>query len=118
MKNASKPGATLIVAIGDKMSKPVENESATFKAPEGFTLPDGTKPGDPFPASVTLKQNDDGTLQVLEVEGMPVAAEPETPEEDAAETEEAPEPAPVPEEAKPTTFTGAVMAKLRARTKK
>jgi len=72
------------VEIGDKQMAKDSKKPFTFPAPDGFSLPDGTEPGEPFQSTVTIQENDDGTLELLELDGLPVEA-PEAEPADAGE---------------------------------
>lgn len=61
----------------------VEDESSdnssgaiSFSVPPGFKIPDGVKDGEPFDAMATLKM-ENGKLTLHELDGTPVADEPE-----------------------------------------
>jgi len=43
-----------------------------FKAPNGLEVPEGTKAGDRFQVLATLELNEDGSLYLCEVDGLPV----------------------------------------------
>lgn len=56
--------------------------------PTGYELPDGAKPGEPFEVVATLVASDDGTFDLVAVDGMEIEETPdtdvETPEEEMA----------------------------------
>lgn len=61
----------------------------TFPAPEGFALPDGTQPGEPFQVMAVAQQNDDGSLQLVEFDGLPVGPTPEpAPDDDESDEDD------------------------------
>lgn len=43
-----------------------------FKLPDGFQVPDQTEPGQSFDAVATISVGDDGTAQLLALDGLPV----------------------------------------------
>lgn len=43
-----------------------------FKLPEGFQVPDQTEPGQSFDAVATISVGEDGTAQLLALDGLPV----------------------------------------------
>jgi hypothetical protein len=43
-----------------------------FKLPEGFQVPDQTEPGQSFDAVATVSVGEDGTAQLLALDGLPV----------------------------------------------
>lgn len=59
-----------------------------FKAPEGFSIPEGTKDGETFEATVTLKKQGD-SLMVQAVDGYDLAKpmEKEESQEESSESE-------------------------------
>lgn len=64
-----------------------DTDPVTFPAPEGFSLPDGVNPGDTFQDTASFKQNDDGTLTLIEIDGLPVTNAPESDADEASEDE-------------------------------
>lgn len=50
-------------------------KSISFPAPEGFSAPEDSKPGQPFEVMATVVMADDGSLTLNAVDGVPVAAE-------------------------------------------
>ena len=54
--------------------------------PQGFELPEGAKPGQPFEVVATLELNEDGSAELEALDGIPV--EPETEETAEMEPEE------------------------------
>lgn len=65
----------LIIAIteGSKMEK----EAIEFKAPEGLEIPEGINPGDTFEVMATVALGEEGELYLKEIDGLPIAAEPD-----------------------------------------
>jgi hypothetical protein len=61
----------------------------SFNAPEGFSAPEDSKPGEPFEVMATLTMGDSGMLTLNAIDGAPIAmdAEPEEEEMEAAEVE-------------------------------
>jgi hypothetical protein len=56
--------------------------------PQGFELPEGAKPGQPFEVVATLELNEDGSAELEALDGIPVESETEEtaemePEEEA-----------------------------------
>lgn len=43
-----------------------------FQLPEGFQVPDQTEPGESFDAVATISVGEDGTAQLLALDGLPV----------------------------------------------
>jgi len=43
-----------------------------FQLPDGFQVPDQTEPGQSFDAVATISVGDDGTAQLLALDGLPV----------------------------------------------
>jgi hypothetical protein len=43
-----------------------------FELPDGFQVPDQTEPGQSFDAVATISVGDDGTAQLLALDGLPV----------------------------------------------
>ena len=52
--------------------------------PEGYAPPENARPGEPFEAVATLKVNDDGSFELLMIDGAELAKE----KEEAAEEED------------------------------
>jgi hypothetical protein len=61
----------------------------SFNAPEGFSAPEDSKPGEPFEVMATLTMGDSGMLTLNAIDGAPVSmdAEPEEGEMEGPEME-------------------------------
>lgn len=51
--------------------------------PQGFELPEGAKPGQPFEVVATLELYEDGTAELEALDGIPVETEEPEPEQEA-----------------------------------
>lgn len=45
--------------------------------PQGFTPPENARPGEPFEAVATIKANEDGSFELLAIDGAAVGEEDE-----------------------------------------
>jgi hypothetical protein len=63
--------------------------------PASYEVPSGVKPGEPFDAAATLVQNEDGTFNLVAIDGVDLDADTEETEgaEEQGEPTEGPPPA-------------------------
>lgn len=48
-----------------------------IKLPEGFEIPDDVQPGEPFEVVATLEVSDDGSFELVAIDGVELSDEPE-----------------------------------------
>lgn len=54
----------------------------SFNAPEGFSAPEDSKPGEPFEVMATLTMGEGGMLTLNAIDGAPVTTEAESKDEE------------------------------------
>lgn len=50
--------------------------------PQGYTPPESARPGEPFEVVASIKANDDGTFELLTIDGMELGQEEAAEEQD------------------------------------
>lgn len=62
-------------------------QKLSFRAPEGFSAPEDSKPGQPFEVMATLTMGEDGMLALNAIDGAPISMD-EAPEDEMGEEPE------------------------------
>ncbi len=86
MKEA--PNAMMAVVAkpaGGPMDEAEDSGLPEFMPPQGFEVPEGTKPGDEFQSVASLKVDEDGKLCLLSLDGAEFAGAKEEESEDAGD---------------------------------
>lgn len=63
----------------------MKKSEVKFAAPDGFAPPEDTEPGKSFEVLATVKQTEDGTLELEALDGVPVGGEESAGEPDTSE---------------------------------